>query len=94
VLGWTPWQGKPEFQKLSGKVELLPRKADARDFYSWMFPGVSDIEKVHFPSNWQPDRFDAMVDLLGGASEATPPQNGDEDVYFSLAPTSYIQDHL
>jgi hypothetical protein len=86
IQGWNPGKTKDAcWDPITEKVVLLPRLEDAAGFYGKLFPGISDIGNVYFPRNWQPDRFYAMVDVLGERNEALPLLELDEEgSYFAI----------
>lgn len=85
VWQWHPWHEKIiKLEKMSGKVLLLPRKADAENFYLQLFSTISDIPSVHFPRNWQIGRWDAFVDALGSDGGVAPLDGDDEEEYFNF----------
>ena len=86
IKGWVPFGEKTQFSNIRGKVLLLPKKADAEEFYKQMFPDISDIAHVAFPINWDPDRFDILVDTLDEnySPEFLAPQPSDDDIYASI----------
>lgn len=84
VFGWYVWRGEPKFHTISGKVLLLPRKADAEEFYSQLFSTISEIPSVHFPQNWQLGRWEAFVDALGNEGSIEALEEEDERAYFNF----------
>lgn len=85
VWQWVPWHAKMiKLEKMSGKVLLLPRKADAEEFYLQLFSTISDIPSVHFPRNWQIGRWDAFVDALGSDGGVEPLDMEDEEAYLTF----------
>lgn len=87
VDGWVPWAGdKPDIKPLTGRVLLLPKREHAAAFFRAFFPGVSDIDKVHFPRNWSYDHFAAFVDSAGANNPgALIHEELDEELYSQLA---------
>lgn len=93
VVCWYPWHEKNvTHSTMSGKVLLLPRKQDAEVFYLQLFSIISDIPSVHFPKNWQLERWRALVDALGSEGNIEPLDEDDEASYLNFEPVNLGQE--